>query len=156
VGTDSIAKASVFRIILSVGTSPLWIGAIVLVLTPLSVWAQDWTPTKIVAITDYPALPRAARIQGTVEVRCTLDSSGNVTVAAVLSGPPELRDAARSNALQWKFQRTSPEVRGSSTTLTYVFLLEGAPQNRVNTTFVFELPNRLQIVAPTNYITGAP
>jgi TonB family protein len=126
-------------------------------LTALSGWAQDWTPARIVAITDYPALPHAARIQGTVEVRCTLDSNGKVAAPAeVLSWPRELRDPARRNALQWKFQRTSKEAQGNSITLNYVFLLEGEPQNRKNTTFVFELPNRVQVVALMSFITDAP
>jgi TonB family protein len=122
----------------------------------LSAWAQDWTPSRIVSINDYPPLPRAARIQGTVEVRCTLDSNGNVTNAEALSGPRELREPARKNALQWKFQPTSKEVQGNSITLHYSFLLEGEPQDRKNATFVFELPNRVQVVAPVNFIQGAP
>jgi TonB family protein len=129
--------------------------AALLALTALSGWAQDWTPSRIVAITDYPPLPRAARIQGTVEVRCTVDSNGRVASAEVLSGPGELREPARRNALQWKFQPASKDP-GNFITLNYVFLLEGELQDRKNTTFVFELPNRIQIVAPISFITGAP
>jgi hypothetical protein len=95
-------------------------------------------------------------IQGTVEVRCTLDSNGKAASAEVLSGTRELREPARQNALQWKFQRTSKDEPGNSMTLHYVFLLEGEPQDRKNTIFVFELPNRVQVVAPISFITGAP
>jgi hypothetical protein len=58
-----------------------------------------------------------------------------------------LGKATRENALQWKFQPASKEVPGNSATLTYVFLLEGKPQDAINSTFVFEMPNRVQIVA---------
>ena len=69
-----------------------------------------------------------------------------------------LGKAASENALQWKFQPVSKEGRGNSVTLKYVFLLEGTPQDATNSTFVFELPNRVQIVAPGNdgIIKGAP
>lgn len=72
--------------------------AFLLALIALSALAQDWTPSRIVS-SDYPALPRAARIQGAVEVRCTLDSNGSVIAAEALSGPLTLREAARQNAL---------------------------------------------------------
>ena len=129
-----------------------------LALMALSACAQDWTPSKIVAITEYPRIPRLARVQGTVEVKCTLDSRGNVTAAEMLSGNAMLETAVRENALQWKFQPVSKDVRGNSVTLRYVFLLEGKPQDATNSTFVFETPNTVQIVAPGNdgIIKGAP
>lgn len=69
-----------------------------------------------------------------------------------------LGKAARDNALQWKFQPVSKVVRDNSVTLRYVFLLEGTPQDATKSTFVFELPNTVQIVAPGNdgIIKGAP
>lgn len=117
----------------------------------MSIWGQDWTPSKIVAIPDYPPLPRAARIYGTVEIRCQLDSRGAVTVAEALSGPKLLKEPARLNALQWRFQRVSKEEPGKSAILRYVFLLEGEPQDRTKTTFVLELPDKIQIVAPWEF-----
>ena len=100
-----------------------------LVLLALSVWAQDWTPSRIVAITEYPPLPRSARIQGVVEVKCTLDSNGNVTAADVISGHKLLTGPARENALRWRFERVSKEGQGSSVILKYAFLLEGELQD---------------------------
>jgi TonB family protein len=109
---------------------------VLLALIALSALAQDWTPSRIVS-SDYPALSRAARIQGTVEVKCTLDSNGNVIAAESLTGPLKLREAARRNALQWKFQRTSKDVRDNFATLSYSFQLEGKPQDRKSATFIF-------------------
>jgi TonB family protein len=132
--------------------------AVLFALTALSVCAQDWTPSKIVAMVEYPRVARVALVQGSVEVECTLDSSGNVTAAKMISGPAMLGKPACENALQWKFQPVSKEVRGNSVTLRYVFLLEGKPQEATNSTFVFEMPNRIQIVAPISagIIRGAP
>jgi hypothetical protein len=50
----------------------------------------------------------------------------------------------------------SKEVQDNSVTLKYDFLLDGKLQDGIKTTFVFELPNRIQIVAPVEYIRGAP
>jgi TonB family protein len=122
----------------------------------LSVWAQDWTPSKIVAMTEYPLLPRQARIQGTVEVRCTLDSDGNVIAAVGISGHEALREPARENALRWKFERASQKTQGASVILRYAFLLQGEPQDGRKSTFVFELPNKVQVVAPVHWVSGAP
>lgn len=130
--------------------------AILFALTALAAWSQDWTPSKIVAITEYSRLPRLARIQGTVEVRCTLGSSGGVTTVEVLSGHRLLQEPARQNALQWKFQRVSKDTAGNSVNLRYEFLLDGKWQDDSKTTFVFELPDKVQIVAPVPIIVGAP
>lgn len=107
-------------------------------------------------MSEYPALARAARIQGTVDVKCTLDSTGNVITAEALSGPRELREAARQNALEWKFQRASNDTKENSFTLTYRFLLEGKPQYPKSDSFVFDLPNRVQMVARIFFVGGSP
>ena len=130
--------------------------AILFAITALAALAQDWTPSKIVAITEYPRIPKLARIEGTVEVKCTVDSSGTVTAAEALSGHRLLQEPARQNALQWKFQRGSTGVAGNSVTLRYDFLLDGKLQDDTRTAFVFEVPNRIQIIAPVEYIRGAP
>jgi hypothetical protein len=81
-----------------------------------------------------------------------LDSSGTVTAAEAISGHKLLREPARENALHWKFERVSKETQGASVVLKYAFLLEGEPQDAKTTTFVFELPNRIQVVAPVYWI----
>ena len=59
---------------------------------------------------EYPAAARAARIEGTVVVQATVDSTGNVTDASVTSGPEELRKNAIQSVFQFHF------VRGGSST----------------------------------------
>jgi len=51
----------------------------------------------------YPEAAIKAHIQGVVTVEASLDSSGNVVDARVISGPPELRRAALQSVLQWHF-----------------------------------------------------
>jgi len=108
-----------------------------------------WVPTRIVAITDYTPLGRQARISGDVVIRCFLSSAGSVVKAEVLSGHPILKEQARENALLWKFQRTASTQEGTdSVTLKYQYRLEGEPQHRGRTSFLVDLPNVIQIVAP--------
>jgi TonB family protein len=51
----------------------------------------------------YPEATYKNGIQGTVMLEATLDRSGNVADAHVLSGPPELRKTALQAVLQWQF-----------------------------------------------------
>ena len=51
----------------------------------------------------YPKAARDKGIQGTVILEATLDSTGNVVDARVLSGPEELRRAALESVLLWHF-----------------------------------------------------
>jgi TonB family protein len=55
----------------------------------------------------YPAAARQHGIQGTLQVEVTLDASGDVSDARVLSGPDELRKAVLQSVLQWHFTRDS-------------------------------------------------
>jgi TonB family protein len=55
----------------------------------------------------YPPLAKAAHISGAVVVEVTIDESGNVQSARVISGHPLLKDAAVQAAQGWKFQQTT-------------------------------------------------
>src|SRR5580698_2673248 len=125
------------------------------VLGAISVFGQDWTPKRIVAIAEYVPLARAARISGDVQVKCILDADGSVLSAEVLSGHPLLREQARTNALLWKFQKTGPQA-SNTVTLTYRYRMEGELQDQArtgaHTVFLVDLPNTIQIIAPVGYI----
>jgi protein TonB len=54
----------------------------------------------------YPDLARAARIQGLVVVECTIDPSGRVVDARVITGPPLLQGAALDAVRQWRYTAT--------------------------------------------------
>jgi protein TonB len=54
----------------------------------------------------YPDLARAARIQGLVVVECTIDPSGRVVDARVITGPPLLQSAALDAVRQWRYTAT--------------------------------------------------
>lgn len=77
----------------------------------------------------YPALARAARVSGSVEVELTLDQEGNVNSARAISGHPLLKDAAVAAALQWKFDPAKLFLSTPSSivgTLAFVFDLASA------------------------------
>ena len=52
---------------------------------------------------EYPRPAIAAGIRGTVEMMVDIDANGAVTDVRTLSGPQELRNAALSSALTWRF-----------------------------------------------------
>jgi len=51
----------------------------------------------------YPAEARAARIQGTVRMRATINEQGRVVDIEVLKGPFELHEAAAHAVEQWEY-----------------------------------------------------
>src|SRR5882724_5589117 len=60
----------------------------------------------------YPDAARRAKVEGTVLIDATLDSTGNVVDAHVQSGPNELRRGALQSVLQWHFANdTGPSTR---------------------------------------------
>ena len=51
----------------------------------------------------YPPNARGARLEGTVLVEATLDNTGNVVDARIISGPTEFRRPVLQSVLQWHF-----------------------------------------------------
>jgi TonB family protein len=54
----------------------------------------------------YPAIAKAARAKGAVQVQITVNESGDVINARVINGHPMFRDAALRAAKQWRFKPT--------------------------------------------------
>jgi protein TonB len=54
----------------------------------------------------YPDIARVARVSGIVVVECTIDPSGHVTDARVVSGHPLLDRAALDAVRQWRYTAT--------------------------------------------------
>jgi len=52
----------------------------------------------------YPQAASAAHVEGAVKVEAVVDTSGNVAAARVISGPPQLRDAALNAVQQWRYK----------------------------------------------------
>jgi periplasmic protein TonB len=55
---------------------------------------------------EYPAVARAAHVQGTVVIDAVIDTTGNVVSEHAISGPNLLIPAALSAVEQWKYQPT--------------------------------------------------
>jgi protein TonB len=71
----------------------------------------------------YPAIAKAARIQGTVVLSATISKTGTITNLQVVSGPQMLAPAALEAVRQWRYKP---------------YLLNGEPvevETRVNVTF---------------------
>jgi TonB family protein len=60
---------------------------------------------------EYPRALIAKHVEGTVSVEATLDGTGNVIDAHVLSGPEELRKTALTAVLNWHFVPGSGSTR---------------------------------------------
>jgi protein TonB len=54
----------------------------------------------------YPAIAKAARVQGVVKVQILIDEDGQVISASAIEGHPLLRDASVQAARQWRFSPT--------------------------------------------------
>ncbi len=54
----------------------------------------------------YPAAARAAGLEGTVVLECTIGVAGRVTAVNVVSGPPALAAAAVEAVRQWTYEPT--------------------------------------------------
>jgi len=72
----------------------------------------------------YPPSAIASGIQGTVAVQVKLDANGEVSDAAVLSGPDELRKPVIQSVLSWHFAK---DAAGSTHTINIDFTLPTAP-----------------------------
>ena len=52
----------------------------------------------------YPAIAKAARIQGTVVLQATISKSGSIENLRVVSGPPMLQQAAMDAVRTWRYK----------------------------------------------------
>lgn len=52
----------------------------------------------------YPAIPKAAHIQGTVVLQATISKSGSIQNLRVISGPPMLQQAAMDAVRSWRYK----------------------------------------------------
>ena len=106
------------------------------------------TPTRIQSM-KYPRLGLLAQIRGTVRLRVIVDNAGAVSRADIISGHPILASASQENAQRWKFSiADAPDGTVDSFELVYEFKLEGTTETCAQTDFVFELPNKIIVVAP--------
>ena len=55
-------------------------------------------------IPQYPAIAKAARIQGTVVLQATISKTGGIENLRVVSGPPMLQQAAMDAVRSWRYR----------------------------------------------------
>jgi TonB family protein len=94
----------------------------------------------------YPEVERGAQFQGEVDVEIEIDSQGNVSSAAAVSGHPILKQAAEKNIRAWKFDASSSD--GRRLKVGYKFTLE-LPKTYYppETHSLFDLPTRVTVIS---------
>lgn len=85
----------------------------------------------------YPALAKAARIQGLVVVQTKLDEKGGVIEASAIVGHPTLVPGCLTNVKKWRF-RPNPQ---NSAVVVYSFRLVNGYYANNQSQFVLEPPN---------------
>ncbi len=75
----------------------------------------------------YPAIAKAARIQGTVVLQATISKTGAIENLRVISGPPMLQAGALSAVKGWRYKpyQLNGEPVEVETTVNVVFNLGG-------------------------------
>lgn len=91
----------------------------------------------------YPIMARAARIQGVVTIKVTIDGK-KITSLEIESGPPMLARSAKENILTWQFAEHKPTT--FVTTFDYAFE-ETAECAYSNGTVILNLPQRVRVTA---------
>ena len=113
--------------------SRLIISAIFLGCALLGTTAHTLVPKAAVA-PKYPPLAAVARVSGTVAIRVTIDDSGSVTKAEVVSGHTLLRQAAADAARKWRFESAPTQTRTTEVKFRFSLLPE-RDESDVQTTF---------------------
>ncbi len=105
----------------------------------------QWIPKRVVGM-EYSELAASARMQGQVEILCTISLEGSVVSTKAIKTPwLVLSTYAEENARKWLFRKVSASIEQNTFLLKYNFQLEGSgtahPQNR----FIFEYPNEVTV-----------
>jgi TonB family protein len=110
----------------------------------------------------YPAIARAARIEGDVKVEFVLNASGEPVRAAAVSGPPLLRHAAEENVMSWRFELPKDLYRSEwsySTTFHFKISVDEDPYYTAKLTVVENSFRDVEIITnrPSNkYAENCP
>ena len=120
---------------------------LLLIASPQSI-VSDWTPKRIFGM-DYPVLAARARVEGQMEITCTIKPDGSVE-SAVPSWParphPLLVKFAEENAKRWLFKKNTSST-ANRITLSYTFRMESKGSYRPRSEFIFEYPNHVIVTS---------
>ena len=88
------------------------------------------TPAQLLSggAPDYPAALRTAGIGGSVEVRFTIASNGEVLDARATTGPPQLRSIAEAAVRRWRYQAARVGKRAVEMQTSVSFYFDPAAQ----------------------------
>jgi TonB family protein len=97
----------------------------------------------------YPVIPRAARVQGEVEVDVGVSADGSVASATMRSGHALFRDAVLDAARESRFMGRRADAPPAQYTLTYTFVFSDSPGSLAPLPVVGSGRARLTTVADT-------
>jgi TonB family protein len=97
----------------------------------------------------YPVIPRAARLQGEVEVGVDVSADGSVASATIRSGHALFRDAVLDAARESRFMGRRADAPPAQYTLTYAFVFSDSPGSLGSLLIVGSGRARLMTVADT-------
>jgi TonB family protein len=106
-------------------------------------------PLKMASL-EYPRLPAAARITGTVVLRVGVDNEGAVSQVHTLSGPSILAYAALDNIKLWRFLPAPTDMAKTEREfeLRYVFELKGEGDNaHWSSEMTYEYPDTVTVTS---------
>src|SRR5204863_116280 len=113
-------------------------------------------PARLVysAPAQYPSMARQVRAEGEVIITLDVDTSGNVSAARAVSGPPILRSAALDAVKRWKYQ---PATLGDKPVVSteVVKLPQSTDQSKPQFLTATVLPGRgMAVLQITAYVPG--
>lgn len=97
---------------------------------------------RISAMTRYPVVALAARVQGDLRVECIVSEEGNVEAVLYLSGPTKLFAGTRDNLIKWRFE---PGAQSRKVIMIFAYRIVGLPRYCPGTSFDFDFPNTVRI-----------
>ena len=119
-----------------------------------SLAAQERVCVRNLVIPKYPALAWMARAQGKVALDIQILANGHVAHVKASGGPRLLQSDATRNVRKWTFGNFPVGSKFPiHHRIVYVYRLEGKPQSGNAPTYVFKLPDSVEIVAnpPVQY-----
>jgi len=123
------------------------IALLLLIMLPVAITATvQQSPALITAVFPaYPPIAKAANASGDIKLRATINADGEVVKTEILSGHELLRDAARSAAVQWKFDKVVQGITVRTVDLTIRFTLMPRCSDKRTHTPVFIAPYTAEI-----------
>jgi hypothetical protein len=112
-----------------------------------TVASQEWRLTRIVGISEYPALARHAGISGRVTLQCSVERQSEAPICRIVGGHKVLAQAAKDNAEKWRFGITGASSQNIILVYNFELTSSGSSHERPIASFVFQHPNIVTVTS---------